>query len=68
MTSRKPAGPARPKPKAAVNPGITIPPVVPSTAEAKRAAAKEAVSRLAKMTPEEQAAALFQSMGGLKKR
>lgn len=68
MTSRKPVGPKRPKPKTVLDPGLVIPPAIPSSAEAKRAAAREAASRLAKMTPEEQAAALFQSMGRQNKR
>ncbi len=68
MTSRKPVGPKRPKPKTIIDPDLVIPSVIPDAAEAKRAAAREAASRLAKMSPEEQAAALFQSMGGLKKR
>jgi transglutaminase-like putative cysteine protease len=68
MTSRKRPGPKHPKPKASIDPGLVIPPLVPATAEARRTTAREAASRLAKMTPEEQAAALFQSMGAHKKR
>jgi hypothetical protein len=73
MSVRKPGGNAGSKnpkleDKPAVSPDLVIPPIVPSADHAKRVAAKEAASRLAKMTPEEQAAALFQSMGGLRKR
>jgi transglutaminase-like putative cysteine protease len=67
MTSGKSAGPQGPKRKAALDPDLVIPPVTPSSSEAKRAAARAAAERLAKMTPEEQAAALFQSMANREK-
>ncbi len=63
MTSGKRVGPKSPKPKTVIDPGLAIPPVIPNSSEAKRAAARAAAERLAKMTPEEQAAALFQTMG-----
>jgi hypothetical protein len=63
MTSGKPVGPKRPKPKTMIDPGLTITPVIPNSVEAKRAAARAAAERLAKLSPEEQAAALFHSLG-----
>lgn len=67
MTSRKPVGSKPPEQKAAVDPSLSIPPILPGVAADKRKAAREAAARLAKMTPEEQAAALFQSLGAHKK-
>jgi transglutaminase-like putative cysteine protease len=66
MTSRK-KGPDRPKPEASVDPGLSIPPILPDAPDEKRKAVREAAARLAKMTPEEQAAALFRSLGAHKK-
>lgn len=59
------AGSTKPKPgeKPPLSTGLVIPPASPGSAEATRAAARAAAERLAKMTPEEQAAALFHSMG-----
>ena len=71
MTLRKTSRSEGSKPKRQVEtdvcPGLVISPVLSKKIDDKRAAAREAVARLAKMTPEEQVAALFHSLGTHKK-
>ena len=62
MKNPKKPRPKETKPRIAIDPGLSIPPETQPKNPAPTDTAADALKRLSKMTPEEQAAALFQTM------